>query len=298
MVPLYNSQFAALQEPNANPLVDWGFVTTPQAGANNRTLHYARGKTLGGSSALNANIYNRGTNQSFQLWADSVGDQSYTYENWTPYFAHGTNYSTPAPGLRAANASVPQPGAGEFGSSGVVHITMSNYALSWSSWVQKTFASLGFANVTSFSSGRLLGAGYAPSVLQPDTNQRETSETSYLQAALESNRSNLMVYTHTLATKILFDNNKTAIGVAVKSGRLNYVLSARKEVILSAGAFQSPQLLLVSGIGAAATLAAHNITLIADRPGVGQNMWDHVDVEVTYKVDLITANSLANPMIQ
>jgi choline dehydrogenase len=80
----------------------------------------------------------------------------------------------------------------------------------------------------------------------------------------------------------------------VRTGTANYFLTARKEIILSAGAFQSPQLLMVSGIGPAETLAKHNITLLADRPGVGQNMWDHIDIEVTWKVGVDGFNTLAN----
>ncbi|GAB7356816.1 hypothetical protein MBLNU459_g7698t1 [Dothideomycetes sp. NU459] len=296
VVPAYNPLFASLQDPNADPLIDWGFVTTPQAGANNRTLHYARGKTLGGCSALNANIYNRGTIASYQEWADIVGDTSYTFENWLPYFARGINYTT-SNDRRAPNATVPTPtsDAADFSpSGGPVHLSHSNFALPFSSWAQRAFLYFGFANISTFSNGELLGSQYAPNVLRPITNERETSSTSYLDTALNSNRTNLRVYTHTLALKVLFSENKTAVGVSVRSGRLDYVLSARKEVILSAGAFQSPQLLMVSGIGPAATLQQFGISVLEDRPGVGQNMWDHVDIEVTYKVGLVGFNTLKN----
>lgn len=296
VTPAYNSEFASLQEPNADPLIDWGFVTTPQPGANNRTMHYARGKTLGGSSALNANVYNRGTVASYQKWADLVGDTSYTFDQWLPYFAKGINYTVPND-IRAANATVPTPAsdAVDFSpSGGPVHVSHSNFALPFSSWAQRAFSYFGFANISSFSNGELLGSQYAPNVLQPISNERETSSTSYLEAALSSNRTNLRVFTHTLALQVLFSENKTATGVLVRSGRLDYVLSARKEVVVSAGTFQSPQLLMVSGVGPAATLKQHGIAVLADRPGVGQNMWDHVDIEVTYKVDLVGLNTLKN----
>lgn len=159
VVPGYNAEFSAIDNPNANPTVDWGFVTTPQAGANNRTLHYARGKTLGGSSALNANIYNRGTRGSYQQWADAVGDDSYLFDNWQLYFAKGTNYTAPNTNLRAANASVPTPGnvSSEY-NGGPVHISHSNFALPFTSWVNLAFAALGFRNISSFSNAELLGA--------------------------------------------------------------------------------------------------------------------------------------------
>ncbi|THW64709.1 alcohol oxidase [Aureobasidium pullulans] len=296
VTPAYNSEFASIDNPLSDPLIDWGFVTTPQPGANNRTLHYARGKTLGGSSALNANVYNRGTVASYQEWADLVGDDSYTFDQWLPYFAKGVNYTVPN-GIRAANATVPQPSSDAIDFSptgGPLRVSHSNFALPFSSWAQKAFQYFGFANITTFSNGQLLGSQYAPQALNPISNERETSATSYLDAALNSNRTNLKVYTHSLALQVLFSENKTATGVLVRSGRLDYVLTARKEVVLSAGAFQSPQLLMVSGIGPAAQLQHHNISVVADRPGVGQNMWDHVDMEVTYKVDVVGFNTLKN----
>jgi choline dehydrogenase len=122
VTPFYNDEFAAINNPLADPLIDWGFVTTPQPGANNRTLHYARGKTLGGSTALNANVYNRGTVASYQEWADLVGDDSYTFDQWLPYFAKGVNYTVPN-GIRTANATVPTPtsDAVDFSPSGSAH---------------------------------------------------------------------------------------------------------------------------------------------------------------------------------
>ncbi|KAE9377103.1 GMC oxidoreductase [Stipitochalara longipes BDJ] len=290
VVPAYNPEFASLYDPTANPTVDWGFTTTPQAGANNRSLHHARGKTLGGSSALNANIYNCGTRGSCQQWADIVGDDSYLFDNWLPYYAKGTNYTSPNTTLRSANATVPTPAnvSSQY-NGGPVHISHSNFALPFTSWAQKAFNSLGFKNISGFSNGELLGSQYAPA-----SNHRETSESSYLETAFASSRTNLVVYTHTLALQIMFSGNKTAAAVKVRSGTADYFLTARKEVISSAGAFQSPQLLMVSGIGPAQTLAQHNISLVADRPGVGQNMWDHIDIEVTWKLGVVGFNTLAN----
>jgi choline dehydrogenase len=149
-------------------------VTTPQAGASNRSLHYARGKTLGGSSALNANIYNRGTEGSYQQWADIVADDSYLFDNWLPYFAKGTNYTAPNTTLRAAIATVRIPASlYSLYNGGPVHISYSNFALPFTSWAQKAFSSFGFNNISGFSDGELLGAQYAPSVLQPQSNHRD-----------------------------------------------------------------------------------------------------------------------------
>jgi choline dehydrogenase len=184
------------------------------------------------------------------------------------------NYSVPND-IRASNATVPTPASDAVNfspSGGPLHVTHSNFALPFSSWAKRAFQYLGFANITSFSGGQLLESQYAPQALQPVSNERETSSTSYLQAALDSNRRNLRVYTHTLALRVLFSGRMTATGVLVRSGRLDYVLSAFKEVVLSAGAFQPPQLLMVSGIGPAAPLREQGIPALVDRPGVGQNM--------------------------
>jgi choline dehydrogenase len=126
----------------------------------------------------------------------------------------------------------------------------------------------------------MIGSSYILNTIQADSMLRETSETGFLQPALK--RSNLVVYTESLATRILF-NGKTAAGIRVDTGGKEYVLSATKEVILSAGAFQSPQLLMVSGIGPAPTLEKFGIPLVADRAGVGQNMW--------VRIPLVDSNS-------
>jgi choline dehydrogenase len=134
-----------------------------------------------------------------------VGDDSYEFDNWLPYFAKGTNYTSPNTTLRAANATVPTlVNVSSQYSGGPVHISHSNFALPFTSWVQKSFASFGFINISGFSNGELLGSQYAPAALRSDSNQRETSETSYLQTSFASVRSNLKVYTHTLALQIFF----------------------------------------------------------------------------------------------
>lgn len=292
-VPAYCVQYGAFDPASATtfPLVDWGFVTAPQAGLNNRTLHYGRGKMLGGSSSENAMIYNRGTIGSYQVWADAVDDQSWTFENLLPYFANGVNLTLPNPdnSERAANASnipLPANAAAYNQSGGPLHISYPNFALPFGSWVALAMEELGFPTQQDFISGNLLGAQYAPVTVAPESQTRDDSQTAFLQTAIENGLTNLKGYTHTLAKQILFSDNNTATGVQVVSGNGDpYVLSARSEVILSAGAFQSPQLLMVSGVGPKEQLDEFNITVLADRPGVGQNMWDHLDFGPSYYIN-------------
>lgn len=253
-----------------NPLVDWGFVTTPQQALNGAELHYARGRCLGGSSVRNYMAYTRGTKQSYDLWAEAVGDSSYSFENWLPYFQKSLNFSPPQLAKRAANAT-PQYDANSIGrDEGLLSVTYPNYAQPVSSWVSKGLQAIGISPTDGFTSGELMGSSYILNTIQADSMLRETSETGFLRPALK--RSNLVVYTETLAKRILFDG-KTATGVLVNTKGREYVLSATKEVILSAGAFQSPQLLMVSGVGPSSTLKTFSIPVVVDRAGVGQNMW-------------------------
>lgn len=126
----------------------------------------------------------------------------------------------------------------------------------------------------------------------PTYQTRSSSETSYLKLALE--RTSLTVYTHALVNRIMFDDTKTARGVLVDVAGMKFMLNATKEVIVSAGAFQSPQLLMVSGIGPASTLKDLDIPVISNLSGVGQNMWDNSRLTLSLGVNLETGTTLTN----
>lgn len=292
-VPLDDIWFAGKDKTDYNPLIDWGFYTTPQAGALNVSSHYARGKTLGGSSARNYMAYQRGTVDSYQMWANQVGDQDYTWSNFLPYFEKSLNFTPPDATKRAANATPDYDVATLGQGNGPLSVTFTNYAQAFSSWVQNGLKEIGVQPRNGFTSGQLFGSAYSVVTVEPTLQTRESSETGFLQPALTN--PNLIVYTQSLATKIIFDSNKVATGVEVNTAGKVYTLSASKEVIVSAGAFQSPQLLMVSGVGPQSTLSQYNIPVVADRPGVGQNMWDHILFGPSYRVNVITGSSVANP---
>ncbi|CZT53266.1 related to choline dehydrogenase [Rhynchosporium secalis] len=263
-------------------LTNWNFKTLPQAQLANDTVAYARGKTLGGSSALNAMLYQRGTNGSYKDWADAVGDPSYEFDQFLQYFQISANYTPPNTNTRASNSSVPSPAIEAFTSSGgPLHVSFPNTAAPFRP-----------------TDNKVSRRSYCPLTVRPEDQTRSSSESSFLQAAFTRNElySNLVVYIQTLGEYIVFDSNKTATGALVSSKGVSYMLNATKEVIVSAGAFQSPQLLMVSGIGPEEELVKHNISCIADRPGVGQNMWDHVLFGVTYEIKLATTSSLQDPV--
>ncbi|TDZ14567.1 Dehydrogenase patE [Colletotrichum orbiculare MAFF 240422] len=294
--PAGDTLFAGSSPLDTNPLVDWNFVTQPQAGALNRRIHYARGKCLGGSSARNFMIYQRGTKQSYQKWADAVGDDSYTWDALEPYFKKSVKFTPPGPS-RFPNASAEYNPDAFSPSGGPLEVSYANYAQPFSIYLEPSLNEIGIPQAQDFNSGELMGAQYCSDTIAAKTQKRESSQTSFLTEAI--GRKNLKVYTLTLAKKILFDGNKKATGVVVTSnaGITTYTLKARKEVILSAGAFQSPQLLMVSGVGPRDQLQKFNIPVVAERPAVGKGMEDHVFFGPTWRVKVQTLTRLANDLL-
>ena len=277
-----------------NPVVDWSFLTEPQAGANQRSIHFARGKCLGGSSARNFMIYQRPTIDSLQRWADAVDDQSWTFDNTVSYYQKSCKFTPPDLTKRAPNASASYREDAFSATGGPLDVSYANYAQTFSSWMQESFNEIGIATTEDFNSGSLLGCQYCSSTITPANENRASSQTTFLDSV--ANNANIKVYSATLAQKILFDSTKTSTGVLVSTADVPYTLTATKEVILSAGAFQSPQLLMVSGIGPADQLQSLDIPILADRPGVGQNMTDHIFFGPAYRVNLQTFTRLANDL--
>jgi choline dehydrogenase len=215
--------------------------------------------------------YQRGSKKSYEMWADLVGDESYRWEGFLPYFKKSLHFTPPDASKRAVNATAEYDDASLGDGKGPLSVTFSNYAQSIASWVQKGLSEIGVKPIKGFTSGDILGSSYVMQAIQAETQTRESSETAFLQPALA--RSNLIVFQQSLAKKVVFDDKKSATGVLVDTDGKKYTLSAKNEVILSAGAFRSPQLLMVSGVGPSETLQQYGIPVIANRAGVGQNMW-------------------------
>lgn len=226
------------------------------------------------------------------LWAQEVGDESYLWDGVLPYYEKSTNISVPDPSKRIPNATV-------FLNSSALYPVGSPLHVSWPNWVAALYtfgntiakaAGIGI-NYDGVLSGEIIGGAWVPGTINPVNAHRDSSQTSFLDESIAT--TSIKIYTQTLATKILF-TNKTATGVLVDAGGLTYQLSAKREVILSAGTFQSPQLLMVSGIGPNETLHKYNITPIQVLPGVGQNMRDQPILGITYQVNFPTASMLVN----
>ncbi|KNG83366.1 versicolorin B synthase [Aspergillus nomiae NRRL 13137] len=265
-------------DPNTKALHDWGFVAEKVPGANGRSIHYARGKCLGGSSAMNFMIYQRPTRESMEQWAAAVNDSSYTFDQ-----------------TRFANATTGFDAAAYESQGGPLEVSYANYAMPFSTWMSRGMEAIGINETQEFNLGSLMGAQYCASTISPQNELRSSSQSAFL-ASIKA--PSLTTYSNTLAKQVLFDKNKKATGVRVKGPLGNiFTLSAKKEVIISAGAFQSPQLLMVSGIGPKDILDQHNIEVLANRPGVGQNMWDHPFFAPSYRVTVDTFTKIATNLL-
>lgn len=238
-----------------------------------------------------------------QRWADEVGDSSYTFANLLPFFKKSVHYTPPYDIYK--NSTNSQDNSAFSPSGGPLQVSFGKYEDPYGTWAQRAFQALGQTAINGFQTGKLIGSAYMAFTENPLTGQRSSSESSFLQS---SKSPNLHVYNNTLAQRILFKRKLTASGVVVSSSspippnvRLastTYTLHARQEVILSAGAFQSPQLLMVSGIGPRAILSQHSIPVLYDLPGVGQNLQDQPFFGTAYRVILSTASAgLNNPAL-
>lgn len=229
-----------------------------------------------------------------QQWADAVDDKSYTFDEVLPFYKRSTHFTPPNKEVRFSNASAKYVASAFEEKGGPLEISYANYAMPFSTWMKVGMEAIGIKEAQDFNTGSLLGTQYCSSTIRPGDQTRSSSESSFLQSPPGS----LDVHKNTLAKKVIFDKNKKATGVQIK-GPLGGVstLNASREVIVSAGAFQSPQLLMVSGVGPAETLEEHNIEVVSSLPGVGQNMWDHPFFGPSYRVNVSTFTKIARDLL-
>lgn len=238
----------------------WGYNTAPQKELNNRSLFWPRGKVLGGSSSLNAMCYIRGTKEDYQRWSD-LGAKGWDWQAVLPYFLKSER--------QQHGADV------NHGDSGLLNVSDLRHVNPLSTTFVSAASQVGLQQVTDFNCDKREGLGLYQ-VTQVN-GQRCSTAKGYLTEAL--GRSNLTVLTKALVQKIIIVKGR-ATGVKLKLKNEVIELLASKEVLLSAGAINSPQVLMLSGIGPKNHLAAHGIDSLIDLPGVGQNLQDHLDAIV------------------
>ncbi|PVH30442.1 GMC family oxidoreductase [Pararhodobacter oceanensis] len=246
---------------------NWAFHTTPQPGLNGRRGFQPRGKALGGSSAINAMLYLRGQRADYDLWAD-LGAEGWDWAGCLPYFLRAEDNMRGASGLHAIGgplkiADQRQPRAI---SEAFIDACEDSQIPRNEDFNGHTQEGAGLYQVTQFHKGKHKG-------------ERCSTAAAYLHPVMA--RPNLTVLTRRLATRIHLTEGR-ATGLTVRHFGRKQLLKARREVILSAGAFGSPQLLMLSGIGPEAELKSHGIALQHALEGVGQNLQDHLDYIISY----------------
>ncbi|TAJ99577.1 MAG: alanine-phosphoribitol ligase [Chloroflexota bacterium] len=254
------------------PSVNWGFQTVPQSQLNDRRMHYPQGRTLGGSTSINAMIYIRGHRLDYDAWHD-LGNEGWGYDGVLPYFTKSENNE------RLVN---------EFhGTGGPLNVTEQVGHNPITKGFVRSLQSLGIPFTHDFNGAEQDGVGYYD-VTQRNV-RRESAATAFLRPA--KRRRNLVVETHAMATRVLVDGDH-AVGVQyIYRGKPAEVrIEAGGEVVLSGGAVNSPRLLLLSGIGPADELRALGIEVVHDLPGVGKNFQDHMDVYLTAETAPVSYN--------
>ena len=291
-IPYWSEQWVGAAEDDWQPLIDWGLFTEPQV--NGKRIHYAQGKNLGGSTGRNQMMYHRPTVGSYDAWAEWVGDDAYKWDNMLKYYQRSIKYIENAAN-RPANTTPPASPGAYSATGGPLIVSHAGYVHPLAKYGPAAFSSIGLKMINDFSGGHLDGYSYWPFTIDPATGLRSSAETSFLGESLS--RPKLTTYINAHVNNILFSKNGTAIGANVTNyGMRPFTLTARKEVIVSAGAYHSPQLLMVSGIGPKETLQKYNISVIKDAPGVGQNMWDSHNIGgPVYKINVTGYSTWQQP---
>jgi choline dehydrogenase-like flavoprotein len=241
-----------------NRRLNWNYRTEPQPALQGRCLWWPRGKTLGGSSSINAMCYIRGVPADYDAWAAATGDERWSWSQVLPWFLRSEDNSRGASALH--------------GSGGPLGVSDLRYHNELSAALVEAGVSAGYARNEDFNGPSQPGFGLYQ-VTQRD-GVRCSSATAYLKPVRD--RSNLEVRTRALVERVLIERGR-AVGVQLRQGARTQRIEAG-EVILAGGALNSPQLLMLSGLGPADHLRTHGIPVHADLPGVGGNLQDHLDI--------------------
>ena len=254
---------AALMYNLCDDQYNWFYHTVPQKHMNGRVMYWPRGRVWGGSSSLNAMVYIRGHALDYDGW-EKAGATDWSYADCLPYFQRSQTHSVGGNDYRGGN--------------GPLHV----YRAKGENPLHTAFLAAGqqagYPFTDDMNGHQQEGVGYMDMTIY--RGQRWSSARAYLYPALS--RDNLTVSSNVMATKILFEGDR-AVGIQYKQGNNTFKVFAENEVILSGGAINSPQLLMLSGVGNADDLKKLDIPVIANRPGVGENLQDHLELYVQQK---------------
>ncbi|GLS32885.1 choline dehydrogenase [Mesorhizobium albiziae] len=247
-----------------NPRTDWGYSTVNEPGLNGRALAYPRGKVMGGCSSINGMIYMRGQAADYDRWRQ-LGNPGWGWDDVLPLFRKSENHH-----------ALGGPFHGQDG-----ELRVERQRLSWPilDAVREAAEELGVPQVDDFNAGDNLGSSYF------EVNQKAGFRFNAVRAFLRPvrHRANLTVRTGSHAERIIFEGQRAA-GLELRLAGQPAKVAVRGELILSAGAIGTPQLLQLSGVGPAALLARHGIPVLRDLPGVGENLQDHLQIRTAFRI--------------
>ncbi len=253
-----------------NPRTDWLYKTEPDPGLNGRSLVYPRGKVLGGSSSINGMIYMRGQSGDYDRWAELTGDPSWAWDQVLPLFMKTEHHH--------GGASATHGSGGEW--------RVEKQRLSWGilDAFRDAADQVGIRKIDDFNGGDNAGCGYF------EVNQKRGIRWNTAKAFLKpvAARENLTIMTGCHVERLVIENTEqgpVCRGVEFTGGGRAFHADAKRETLLAAGAIGSPQILQLSGIGPAAALHQHGIAPLVDAPGVGENLQDHLQLRMIYKVN-------------
>lgn len=260
-----------------NPTINWMYRTEPDPGLDNRIGYWPRGKVLGGSSSINAMVYIRGQHEDFNDWA-AMGNPGWGWADVLPLFKRSETNAAGGDAFR--------------GDRGPLHVMTPTRDLHpLCNVFLAACEEAGFERNPDFNGASQEGVG--PYQITAKGGFRFSAARAYLARARK--RANVRILTHAHASKIVFEGRR-AVGVAFRrGGGAEQQVRARREVILSAGAVNSPQLLMLSGIGAGESLKAHGLEVLVERKAVGRNLQDHLGLDYLYRSRVPTLNDQLHP---
>ena len=260
--------------------VNWMFQTEPEPGLNGRSVFQPRGKVLGGSSSINGLLYVRGQHEDYDRWRQR-GNVGWGYDDVLPYFKKAEDQGRGANDYHGAGGPLPV-------SDWRHHDPLSEAFV-------KAAAEVGIPTNPDFNGATQEGAGFFQTTTK--RGRRASTARSYLHPAMQ--RGNLHVETEAQAQRLVFEGRR-AVGVVYKQNGVERMARARREMIVSSGAYGSPQLLQLSGVGPADLLKQHGISVVLDAPGVGNDLQDHMQVRIVMKCkQKVTLNDvMKNPLRQ
>lgn len=268
---------AAANLVSSNPNYNWNYHTEPQKELQNRRVYLSQAKILGGGSSVNVMVYTRGQQRDYQAWQDS-GCEGWGYEQVLPFFKKSQNSDRGENRWHAVG--------------GPLQVSTASSSLPVSEVLLRAGESAGIPWVEDFSSSDREGLGYFDVTIGGGT--RSSASAAFLKPVRD--RQNLKVVTDSRVTKIIFEGNRAVGGEILSAGR-RLVIYADRELVLSAGAVNTPKILMLSGLGPAEHLSSLGIPVLEDIPAIGQNFQNHMAYTMSYSCDRpITAYRYLNPL--